>query len=138
MASDLDLTGSGLEGVSLGRTEIALVDGQNGRLIYRGYDAERLAEEQTFEEVAYLLWHGELPDEEAARGAPRAHHRGHDRARAGARDDARALPEGLPMDVLRSGLSSWATLRKRAEGGDADDAIWADSCRNSSENAGEG
>ena len=35
------------------------------------------------------------------------------------------LPGGLSMDVLRSGLSSWATLRHREEGGDADDAIWA-------------
>jgi citrate synthase len=47
-ANSLDLTGTGLEGVSLGRTEIALVDGQNGRLIYRGHDAERLAEERRF------------------------------------------------------------------------------------------
>ena len=62
MSEQLDLTGTGLEGVSLGRTEIALVDGQNGRLIYRGHDAERLAEERRFEEVAYLLWHGDLPD----------------------------------------------------------------------------
>ena len=42
----VNLTGTGLEGVSLGETEIALVDGQNGRLIYRGHDAERLAHEQ--------------------------------------------------------------------------------------------
>jgi citrate synthase len=123
--SGLDLTGSGLEGVSLGRTAIALVDGQNGRLIYRGYDAERLAEEHRFEEVAYLLWHGELPD--AAQLAtlraqvvegmavPEAVH---DAMRA-------VLPGALSMDVLRTGLSAWATLRVRPEGGDADDAIWA-------------
>jgi citrate synthase len=125
MASELDLTGNGLEGVSLGRTEIALVDGQNGRLIYRGYDAERLAEEQTFEQVAYLLWHGALPDEDELAAL-------HSRlveamtVPAAVYETMRALlPEGLPMDVLRSGLSSWATLRRRGEGGDADDAIWA-------------
>ena len=125
MASDLDLMGSGLEGVSLGRTEIALVDGQNGRLIYRGHDAERLAEEHSFEQVAYLLWHGGLPDEDQLAAL-------HGRLVEGmtvpepVRDAMRALlPDGFPMDVLRSGLSSWAALRRRAEGGDADDAIWA-------------
>jgi citrate synthase len=120
-----NLTGTGLEGVSLGKTEIALVDGQNGRLVYRGHDAERLAEEHTFEEVAYLLWHGSLPDAGqlaelhaqvvAGMAVPPAVH-----------ETMRALlPDGIPMDVLRSGLSAWATLRHRDEGGDADDAIWA-------------
>ncbi len=51
------------EGVSLGETEIALVDGENGRLIYRGHDAERLAHESTFEATAFLLWNGRLPDD---------------------------------------------------------------------------
>src|SRR3954470_14616 len=54
----------GLEGVSVGETRIALVDGENGRLIYRGHDAERLAQEACFEETAFLLWHGQLPDEQ--------------------------------------------------------------------------
>ena len=54
----------GLEGVSVGETEIALVDGENGRLIYRGHDAEELAHEATFEQVAYLLWNGKLPDDD--------------------------------------------------------------------------
>src|SRR5256885_16475872 len=54
----------GLEGVSVGETRIALVDGENGRLIYRGHDAEELAQEATFEQVAYLLWHGRLPDDD--------------------------------------------------------------------------
>src|SRR5450432_1310898 len=67
-ANGANLTGTGLEGVSLGRTEIALVDGQNGRLVYRGHDAERLAEEHTFEQVAYLLWHGNLPSESELAG----------------------------------------------------------------------
>jgi citrate synthase len=117
--------GTGLEGVSLGRTAIALVDGQEGRLVYRGYDAERLAEEHTFDEVAYLLWNGRLPG--AAESAALR-----ERLVAGMAvpDEVHAtmrtlLPGGLPMDVLRSGLSAWATLRHRAEGGDADDAIWA-------------
>ncbi len=123
--ADLDLTGTGLEGVSLGRTAIALVDGQNGRLIYRGHDAEQLAEECTFEQVAYLLWHGELPDDAQLAAL-------HARLIEGMAVPAEVhatlgtlLPGGLPMDVLRTGLSAWATLRRRAEGGDEDDAIWA-------------
>src|SRR3989442_14124063 len=54
----------GLEGVVAAETEISEVDGANGRLIYRGgYLIEDLAPVVTFEEVAYLLWHGELPNE---------------------------------------------------------------------------
>ena len=55
---------TGLEGVSIGQTAIALVDGDAGRLIYRGHDAEVLAVEATFEETAYLLWHSRLPDDQ--------------------------------------------------------------------------
>src|SRR5438309_6165329 len=52
----------GLEGVVAAETSISEVDGANGRLIYRGgYLIEDLAPLTTFEEVAYLLWHGELP-----------------------------------------------------------------------------
>src|SRR5215218_596422 len=58
-----ELRATGLQGVSLGETEIALVDGENGRLIYRGHDAERLSHESTFEATAFLLWNGRLPDE---------------------------------------------------------------------------
>jgi citrate synthase len=52
----------GLEGIIAARTEISLVDGANGRLVYRGYVIADLAEEMSFEEVAYLLWHGSLPN----------------------------------------------------------------------------
>jgi citrate synthase len=124
-ASGANLTGTGLEGVSLGRTEIALVDGQNGRLVYRGHDAERLAEEHTFEEVAYLLWHGSLPSEAELAELHQRVVEGM-AVPAAVHETMRALlPAGLSMDVLRSGLSSWATLRHRDEGGDSDDAIWA-------------
>lgn len=51
----------GLEGIVAGDSAICLVDGERGRLVYRGYDAADLAEHATFEEVAHLLWHGELP-----------------------------------------------------------------------------
>lgn len=53
----------GLEGVVAAQTAVSEVDGANGRLIYRGgYLIEDLAPSVTYEEVAYLLWHGDLPD----------------------------------------------------------------------------
>jgi citrate synthase len=51
----------GLEGVVSAQTHLCDLDGANGRLAYRGYDIDELARQATFEEVAYVLWHGELP-----------------------------------------------------------------------------
>ncbi len=53
---------AGLEDVIAGVSEICLIDGQEGRLIYRGYDINDLVNNTTFEEVMYLLWKGELPN----------------------------------------------------------------------------
>jgi citrate synthase len=52
---------SGLEGIVAAATATSLVDGKNGRLVYRGYDIEDLVEHSTYEEVAYLVWNGRLP-----------------------------------------------------------------------------
>ena len=53
---------SGLRGVVAGRSALSSVDGEVGRLTYRGIDiADLVAAESSFEEVAYLLWHDELP-----------------------------------------------------------------------------
>lgn len=54
----------GLEGLVVGSTEIGRVDGKQGKLYYRGYDVEDLARDCSFEEVSYLILHGELPDPE--------------------------------------------------------------------------
>src|SRR5204862_5911158 len=51
----------GLEGVVAAETQLCDLDGANGRLAYRGYDIADLARKATFEEVTYLLLHGELP-----------------------------------------------------------------------------
>jgi len=51
----------GLEGVNIGKTRLSFVDGKQGKLYYCGYMIEDLAENCEFEEVAYLLLHGELP-----------------------------------------------------------------------------
>lgn len=51
----------GLKGVTAADTSICLVNGKEGRLLYRGYDIDSLARTCRFEEVAYLLFQGELP-----------------------------------------------------------------------------
>lgn len=53
----------GLEGVVAVETRLSSVDGQNGILIYNGYDINDLAENATYEEVAFLLWKGHLPNQ---------------------------------------------------------------------------
>jgi len=52
----------GLAGVIADTTAISKVNPETNSLLYRGYPVQELAEKCTFEEVAYLLWHGELPD----------------------------------------------------------------------------
>jgi 2-methylcitrate synthase len=54
----------GLAGVIVDTTAISKVNPETNSLLYRGYPVQELAEKCTFEEVAYLLWHGELPDAE--------------------------------------------------------------------------
>jgi citrate synthase len=97
----------GLEGVVAAETEVSEVDGANGRLIYRGgYLIEDLAPTVTFEEVAYLLWHGELPNQAELDSLKNQ--------MAAARhltDSARGALEAAdtsvnPMDVLRTVVSA--------------------------------
>ncbi|MFD1684321.1 citrate synthase [Halobellus litoreus] len=52
----------GLEGVLVAESELSYIDGDAGKLVYRGYPIEALAREASYEEVVYLLWHDELPD----------------------------------------------------------------------------
>jgi len=54
----------GLEGLVVGDTSVGMVDGVNGRLLYRGYPVEELATSSSFEEVTCLILHGELPDDD--------------------------------------------------------------------------
>ncbi|WP_403020760.1 bifunctional 2-methylcitrate synthase/citrate synthase [Salinibacterium sp. GXW1014] len=51
----------GLAGVVVDTTAISKVNPETNSLLYRGYPVQELAAKCTFEEVAYLLWHGELP-----------------------------------------------------------------------------
>jgi citrate synthase len=95
----------GLEGVIAGETAISTV---SGGLSYRGYSIEELARHGTFEEVAYLLLYGELPNAEQLDNF---------RQRLGAAaqvpgpivDALRQFPPSTsPMDVLRSATSMLA------------------------------
>ncbi|WP_134668341.1 citrate synthase [Halorussus marinus] len=52
----------GLEGVVVAESGLSYIDGDEGRLVYRGYAIEDLARNASYEEVLYMLWHGELPD----------------------------------------------------------------------------
>jgi citrate synthase len=52
----------GLKGVYFERSSTTFIDGKTGELRYRGYSIHDLAEHSTFEETAYLLLHGELPN----------------------------------------------------------------------------
>ncbi|MGA9768961.1 MAG: citrate synthase [Blastocatellia bacterium] len=61
MSSDANAAKAGLEGIVAGESILSDVNGQEGRLIYAGYDIHDLAEHSTFEEIIYLLWNGHLP-----------------------------------------------------------------------------
>ena len=52
----------GLEGVVAAKSDICFINGTEGQLIYRGYDIGDVVENLCFEEVAYLLWEGKLPN----------------------------------------------------------------------------
>jgi citrate synthase len=95
----------GLEGVVAAQTEISMVDGANGRLVYRGYVIADLAEDMSFEEVAHLLWHGRLPAR-AELDALTLELAGSRALTPAATITLDALPTDTdPMDVLRSVVS---------------------------------
>ncbi len=52
----------GLRGIEIADTKISNIDGEKGKLIYRGYDILDLAKNSTFEETAYLLIYDDLPN----------------------------------------------------------------------------
>jgi len=97
----------GLEGVVVAESALSDIDGDAGRLVYRGYAIEDLAREAAYEEVLYLLWHGHLPDRaelsefEASMAAERAVD---DRAIEAVRLSVEAGEN--PMAALRTGVST--------------------------------
>jgi citrate synthase len=101
---------AGLEDVVVSTSEICYIDGREGRLLYRGYDVDDLAEHSTFEEVVFLLWQGHLPSKKELAD--------HLKALAGSRKISpkviavlRQLPKKTtPMEALRTGVSALSSF----------------------------
>ena len=96
----------GLKDVYLDTTTASFIDGQEGKLLYRGYNIHDLAEKSTFEEVIYLLLYGALPTRQQLRqfdATLRANRRIPDEV-------IQALDlvgkKSHPMDALRTGISA--------------------------------
>jgi citrate synthase len=97
---------AGLEGVIAGETALALVDGANGRLLYRGYPIGDLVEHGTYAQVAELLWTGEWPAQATLAAAPLPEP---------VLAALRALPGTTsPMDALRTAVSVWGACERPA------------------------
>ena len=106
--------GVALAGVNAGSTAICTVGHTGNDLHYRGYDIIELAKNATFEEVAYLLIHGELPNQaqlkayhqklKTLRGLP-----------AALKTVLEQIPKNAhPMDVMRTGCAMLGTLEPEA------------------------
>lgn len=97
----------GLEGVIAATTALSKIEGMEGRLIYRGYDIHDLARAASFEEVAYLLWYGWLPDETQL-NTLKAQLAEQFTLPATVTCVLRALPRNTEsMDALRTAASAW-------------------------------
>ncbi len=96
----------GLAGVPAAASKISDINGNEGKLYYRGYLIEDLAEHTTFEETSYLLLYGELPTA-AQLAAFDARLRQHRRLKYKIIDVLKTLPEtGHPMDALQAGVAA--------------------------------
>jgi citrate synthase len=106
--TQVNLIKAGLEDAVVSTSEICFIDGQRGRLLYRGYDVDDLVEQSTFEEVVFLLWHGRLPTRKELDAHVKA------LSAAGTRrlppkllGVLRQLPRRTtPMEALRTGVSA--------------------------------
>ena len=100
----------GLEDVIALESRICFIDGKGGRLLYQGYDIRDLAARSTFEEVAYLLWYGQLPSERQL--ADLRHRLAALRTLPPAVVEVldRIPTESHPMDVLRTAVSALAVF----------------------------
>jgi len=93
----------GLEGVVAGETSLSLVDGERGRLLYRGYRIGDLVEHGSYASVANLLWTGEWDPGHRLPTAP---------IPPAVLAVLRALPTTTkPMDALRTAVSAWGATQ---------------------------
>ncbi|MCT9094561.1 citrate synthase [Haloarchaeobius sp. HME9146] len=120
MSDDLK---KGLEGVLVAESDLSFIDGDEGRLIYRGYAIEDLARDASYEEVLYLLWHGKLPNREelddfTAQMAAERH------VDEGVMETVRELAEQdeEPMAALRTTVSQLSAYDPDADADSTDEA----------------
>jgi 2-methylcitrate synthase len=103
--TDTDIR-KGLTGVVVDTTAISKVNPETNSLLYRGYPVQELAAKCTFEEVAYLLWYGELPDAQQLADFE-TRERSQRELPAVAKHVIDLLPvEAHPMDVVRTAVSA--------------------------------
>lgn len=98
---------AGLKGVYLATSEASFIDGDIGKLLYRGYDIHDLAEKSSFEETAYLLLYGKLP----TKGELAAFDQELRNSRSlppQVIEVIRLVKDAHPMDVLRTAVSAVA------------------------------
>jgi citrate synthase len=109
----------GLEGVMVAESALSHIDGDAGRLVYRGYAIEDLAGEASYEEVLYLLWHGELPTAEALSSfsSDMAEQRAVDEDVLSTVRDLATADEN-PMAALRTATSMLSAYDEDTEAGD--------------------
>lgn len=104
----------GLEGVIAGETSLSSVDGERGRLLYRGYRIGDLVARGTYPAVANLLWTGDWDARHHLPTAP---------VPPLVMDVLRLLPSATkPMDALRTAVSAWGATRSLAWPPTIDDA----------------
>jgi citrate synthase len=97
---------NGLEGIPAAESGVSSINGQLGKLYYRGYAIEDLAEHCTFEEVAWLLLYGELPSQSQLASFD-AQLRQHRRLKYNVVDMLKHVPvTAHPMAVLQTGVGA--------------------------------
>ena len=128
MAEGKVLTGSGLRGQVAGKTELSTVGKSGAGLTYHGYDVQDLAENCQFEEVAYLIFFGELPTA-AQLATYKAKLKSLRQLPQALKEVLERIPaDSHPMDVMRTGVSMLGNLEKEqsfAEQQDVADRILA-------------
>ncbi|MGB2750794.1 MAG: citrate synthase [Pyrinomonadaceae bacterium] len=116
---------AGLRGVVAAQSSIGDVNGEQGILIYQGYDIHDLAEHATFEEVVYLLWHGNLPTQ-AELDTLKAELRANYEVPAQVIELMKQFPKTAdPMDVLRTSVSALDFFDPAGHGTDRENATRA-------------
>tara|TARA_B100000614_G_scaffold164455_1_gene146354 strand:- start:4721 stop:5875 length:1155 start_codon:yes stop_codon:yes gene_type:complete len=103
----------GLEGIPVTKSSICDIDGQKGKLLYRGYLIEELAQKSSFLETAFLLIWGELPTANELSNFE-AEVQMHRRLSFRVRDMMKCFPaSGHPMDALQSSAASLGLFYSR-------------------------